>query len=147
LTPWGVLPSHHDHDIKGVALVKDFCKRFKVPKSYQSLAEISSRYHTLVHKSKELTVKRLVRLLEEIDVFRRKERFEQLLIVCEADAKGRIGVEISYPQADYLRELFKLVQGIRLSDQDYQSLQGSKIKAELFQKRVKAIEHYLGEKQ
>ena len=40
---------------------------------------------------------------------RRPERFEAFLLTCEADARGRLGLEDrDYPQADYLRRALKL---------------------------------------
>ena len=46
----------------------------------------------------------MVRVLEKTDAFRRPERFEKFLLACEADARGRAGLEErDYPQADALR--------------------------------------------
>ena len=44
-------------------------------------------------------------LLEATDAFRRPERFERVLLACEADARGRGAERRSepYPQADLLR--------------------------------------------
>jgi tRNA nucleotidyltransferase (CCA-adding enzyme) len=43
-------------------------------------------------------------MLERSDAFRRPERFERFLLACEADARGRAGLEDrDYPQADFLR--------------------------------------------
>jgi tRNA nucleotidyltransferase (CCA-adding enzyme) len=43
-------------------------------------------------------------MFEATDAFRRRERFEELLLTCEADARGRTGLEEkAYPQADILR--------------------------------------------
>jgi tRNA nucleotidyltransferase (CCA-adding enzyme) len=43
-------------------------------------------------------------VLEKTDAFRRPERFEQFLVSCEADARGRAGLENRrYSQADHFR--------------------------------------------
>jgi tRNA nucleotidyltransferase (CCA-adding enzyme) len=48
-----------------------------------------------------------MRVLEEVDAFRRPERFEEFLLTCEADARGRTGMEnIPYHQADIMRAAF-----------------------------------------
>jgi tRNA nucleotidyltransferase (CCA-adding enzyme) len=45
-----------------------------------------------------------LKLLQKVDAFRRPDRFEQFLLACEADARGRTGFENEpYKQAEYLR--------------------------------------------
>jgi len=49
----------------------------------------------------------MLKVLEAVDAFRRPERFEELLVTCEADARGRTGLEDrDYPQADLFRRGF-----------------------------------------
>jgi tRNA nucleotidyltransferase (CCA-adding enzyme) len=46
----------------------------------------------------------MLRILEATDAFRRPRRFEQFLLTCEADARGREGLENRhYTQVDLLR--------------------------------------------
>jgi len=48
-----------------------------------------------------------VDVLEKTDAFRRPERFEQFLLACEADARGRTGFENrDYPQARHLHSAY-----------------------------------------
>ena len=57
-----------------------------------------------MHRALELKPSSIVSLLEVLDSFRRPQRFEQFLIACEADARGRTGLEQrAYPQHNYLR--------------------------------------------
>ena len=52
-------------------------------------------------------------MIEAADAFRRPERFEKFLITCEADARGRKGLEDrDYPQADYLRRAFEAAKAV-----------------------------------
>ena len=61
-----------------------------------------SRYHLDAHRVAELRDSTLLELLERLDAFRRPARFEQFVLACEADARGRKGLENrDYPQADY----------------------------------------------
>jgi tRNA nucleotidyltransferase (CCA-adding enzyme) len=60
-----------------------------------------------VHRAAELRPGTVLELLEATDAFRRPERFDRMLVACEADARGR-GPErraAPYPQADLLRRL------------------------------------------
>ncbi|TVQ87985.1 MAG: multifunctional CCA addition/repair protein [Chromatiaceae bacterium] len=103
-TPPEILPSHRGHEERGVGLVAALCARLRIPKRHCALAQITARYHGLVHRAAELRPTTLLSLLEGADRFRRPERFEQMLIACEADYRGRTGyAERPYPQADLLR--------------------------------------------
>lgn len=104
-TPKDILPSHHGHEQRGAELSKSFCSRLRVPKKTTELAILSARYHTHCHRIRDLNASTLVKLLQSLDVVRKPERFEQFLLVCEADARGRLGYEDTmYPQAVLLRE-------------------------------------------
>ena len=51
----------------------------------------------------ELRPATLLKLIEALDGFRRPERVQKFLLACEADARGRTGLEErDYPQNAYL---------------------------------------------
>ena len=82
-----------------------------------------------------------MKLLEKTDALRRPERFEQFLLSCEADARGRAGLQDrDYPQADYLRGALQAVQRIRAGDLAEQGLEGPAIGKALREERVRALE-------
>ena len=65
----------------------------------------------------ELKGSTLVKLFNQLDAWRKPERFEQFLQVCEADAHGRTGLEHSpYPQADYCRAALR--EALTITAQD-----------------------------
>jgi len=103
-TPREQLPSHPGHEIRGCRLIRDITSRLPVPKASRNLALLVAEYHTHCHRALELRPKTILKVLEKTDAFRRPERFEQFLVTCEADARGRAGLENRrYPQANYLR--------------------------------------------
>jgi tRNA nucleotidyltransferase (CCA-adding enzyme) len=52
-------------------------------------------------------------LLQRCDAIRRPERFEQVLLACECDARGRTGLEHrDYPQAQRLRSALQAALSI-----------------------------------
>ena len=62
------------------------------------------QYHTHCHKVKELKPGTLVDLLAALGAFKQLNQVADFVLACEADAKGRTGLENQpYPQADYLR--------------------------------------------
>jgi tRNA nucleotidyltransferase (CCA-adding enzyme) len=98
------LPSHPGHEQRGCKLIKKMAERLPVPRACRDLAIIVAEYHTHCHRALELRDDTIVRVLEKTDAFRRPERFEQFLLACEADARGRTGFEKrDYPQAGHLR--------------------------------------------
>ncbi len=103
-TPRYRLPSHPGHEQRGCVLIREICERLPVPRACRDLALLAAEFHTHCHRALELTPKALLKVLEGTDALRRPERFEQFLLACEADARGRTGFEHRrYPQADYLR--------------------------------------------
>ena len=88
ITPEKDLPRHVAHEARGVPLVEAFCERYRVPKDYRELAVLVCRYHLHVHRAFEMRPDTILKTLEALDAFRRKERFEQFLLACEADSRG-----------------------------------------------------------
>jgi tRNA nucleotidyltransferase (CCA-adding enzyme) len=78
--------------------------------------------------------------LETVDAFRRPDRFGELLLACECDARGRTGLEDKpYPQADYLRRAREVAGAITLTDEERQSLKGPFLGERLREKRLAAV--------
>jgi tRNA nucleotidyltransferase (CCA-adding enzyme) len=98
-TPKDVLPRHIGHEERSAKLAKALAQRWRVPTECKELADVVAREHGNIHRSSEFGAAALVRLLERCDAYRRPARFEEILIACEADARGRTGFEDSaYPQ-------------------------------------------------
>jgi tRNA nucleotidyltransferase (CCA-adding enzyme) len=87
------LPRHLGHEARSVELAESLCERWRVPADCRALAVVVAREHGNVHRSAELNAKALVRLFERCDAWRRPERFAELLLACECDARGRLGLE------------------------------------------------------
>ncbi|HKT33030.1 MAG TPA: multifunctional CCA addition/repair protein [Gammaproteobacteria bacterium] len=103
-TPANKLPHHYGHEERGTELVDALCERLRVPREFRELALLTARFHGKVHRAAELRPETVLRLLQDCDAIRRPQRFEQLLLACEADARGRSGLEARpYPQAELLR--------------------------------------------
>jgi tRNA nucleotidyltransferase (CCA-adding enzyme) len=88
-----VLPRHLGHEARSVALAEAVCERWRVPADCRALAVVTAREHGNIHRSAGLNAKSLVRLFERCDAWRRPARFAQLLLACECDARGRLGLE------------------------------------------------------
>jgi len=140
LTPREHWPSHHGHEDAGVAPLEALCDRLKVPNGHRELALLAARYHTLVHRALELRPATVLTLLENCDAVRRPGRFAELLLACEADARGRAGRENEpYPQAAYLRQALAAAEAVRLGEHERHGLAGAAIGEELRRRRLAAL--------
>jgi tRNA nucleotidyltransferase (CCA-adding enzyme) len=98
-TPADVLPRHIGHEERSAKLLKGVCERLRVPTDCRELADVVAREHGNIHRSADFNAAALVRLLERCDAFRKPARFAEVLLACECDARGRLGLEESpYPQ-------------------------------------------------
>jgi tRNA nucleotidyltransferase (CCA-adding enzyme) len=107
------LPSHPGHEVRGCKLIRGMAERYPVPNACRDLALIVAEFHTHCHRALELRPKTILKVLEKTDAFRRPGRFDQFLLACEADARGRAGLENRrYEQAAYLRGAFAAASAI-----------------------------------
>ncbi|MBT8106123.1 MAG: multifunctional CCA addition/repair protein [Woeseiaceae bacterium] len=112
-TPGRQLPRHSGHEKRGCKLIRALCERLPVPKACRDLGLLVAEFHTHVHRALELRPKTVLKVLERTDAFRRPERFEQFLLTCEADARGRAGLEKRrYEQAGFFRGAFEAAGSI-----------------------------------
>ena len=140
LTPKDQWPAHHQHEELGLAPIGALSQRLRAPNDCRELALLTSRHHTLVHRALELRAVTIMKLLTETDAFRRPERFGELLLACECDARGRTGLQSRpYPQADYLRRAHAAALAATLSAEERQGLAGPQIGAALQERRLAAV--------
>jgi tRNA nucleotidyltransferase (CCA-adding enzyme) len=133
-------PSHHGHEEAGVPLIEALSDRLKVPNHFRELGVLAARHHANVHRAAQLRPATLLKLLETTDAFRRPERFAELLLVCEADARGRAGLETQpYPQAAYLERARAEAAAVTLAPEERAGLQGPAIGEKLREKRLAAV--------
>jgi tRNA nucleotidyltransferase (CCA-adding enzyme) len=139
-TPPEEWPRHIAHEQRGVALVEALCDRLRIPNAYRKLAVLVSRYHLEAHRVEELRTGTLLDLLEHTDAFRRPARFEQFVLACEADARGRKGLENrDYPQAEHLRRARAAAAGVTLEPAERDGLNGQQIAEKLRRARLAAL--------
>jgi len=143
LTPPELWPRHHGHGPAGVPLVEALCQRLRVPNALRDLACLVAEYHDVVHTVQMLQPKTLLKLFDAIDVWRKPQRLEQLLLASEADARGRAGLEQQpYLQGDYLREAFIAASRITSAEVVAAGFQHAAIREELQRRRCAALEEW-----
>lgn len=140
LTPAEQWPSHRGHEIKGLTLLKQLAVRLRTPNDFLELAQKVMQFHTHCHRALELKPATLLKMLDSIGAFRQAEKLDLFLLACEADSKGRLGLEHGdYPQADRVRRAFLAVKGVTANEFVEQGLTGKKIGEAVFNQRVDII--------
>jgi tRNA nucleotidyltransferase (CCA-adding enzyme) len=116
-TPADVLPRHIGHEHRSARLAEKVGERLRVPTDCRELGDVVAREHGNIHRSGELNGPAIVRLLERCDAIRKPARFEQALLACECDARGRLGFEDRpYPQRPRLRDALAAALSISTSE-------------------------------
>jgi tRNA nucleotidyltransferase (CCA-adding enzyme) len=140
LTTEAMLPSHVGHEKSGVPLVRDVCERLRVPGAYLSLALSVCELHLRCHRLLEARPSTVLKLIEDADLLRRPERTDDFLLACEADYRGRKGLEDRpYPQAARLRTALEAALAVRASTVPMAGLEGKQIGEKIREARLEAI--------
>lgn len=146
LTPPELWPKHHGHEAAGVPEVAKLCKRYRIPKKIQQLAEKVTEWHGLIHNGLDsdglpfLKPKTYLKVLQACQAFKQREVFEQILLACMADARGRTGYEqVDYPQYDFWLQLAEAAQEVNNREIIEQGYQGAEIAEAIERKRLQLI--------
>ncbi len=116
VTPQAEWPHHRGHEQRGADLIERICQRLRIPNAWRDLAVLVARYHSHCHRAFELRPGTLLKTLKRLDALRRPERFEQFLLACTADRRGREGSEQHpYPQAGLFRAAREAAAGVDTS--------------------------------
>jgi tRNA nucleotidyltransferase (CCA-adding enzyme) len=139
-TPVDEWPRHIAHEDRSLPLVKQLCERIAAPKDYKDLALMVAQWHTHCHRALELKPATILKVLQSNDAFRRPDRFEQFLLCCEADARGRTGFEDrEYPQADFFRAALKAAQAVDIAAIQQGGFSGKDFGDEVDRQRLKNL--------
>jgi tRNA nucleotidyltransferase (CCA-adding enzyme) len=120
-TPPEHWPKHHGHEGMGPRLITDLSRRLRVPTDCRDLAVMTAREHGNVSRALELRPNTIVTLFERCDAFRKPERFAQMLLAAECDARGRGDEQHEmrtrdYPQAPYLLRALEAARGVNAGE-------------------------------
>jgi tRNA nucleotidyltransferase (CCA-adding enzyme) len=143
-TPKEMLPRHIGHEERGVHLVKEVCKRLRVPNDCKELAVMVAKFHGKLYQSLDMRPSTLLEFLIQLDAIRQSERFNGFLQACEADSRGRTGLEnCPTPAADLMRKVLDAAFSIDAGAIASKQSDVEKIKIAIFEARVEAIKRVL----
>ncbi|GFN47164.1 multifunctional CCA addition/repair protein [Candidatus Regiella insecticola] len=125
---------------KGIPLIEQLCQRLRIPNSYRNLARLVAEYHGVIHQANTLSPQSLLKFFDAIDVWRKLERLEQIILASQADARDLTDLEDQhYPQGDYLRRALRAVQAVSARELVASGLRGQAINNELKQRRQQIL--------
>lgn len=140
LTPADELPAHVGHESRGTGPLAELADRLRVPGEYKRMALLCCRLHLHAHRALQLRPTTVLKLLEQLDSFRKPGRLEVFLLTCEADARGRTGrADDDYAQADFLRRCHQAASAVTAAPFVAAGLQGERIGAAQRRERIRAI--------
>ncbi|ENM5887927.1 multifunctional CCA addition/repair protein [Vibrio mimicus] len=140
VTPPSEWPSHKLHCHTGLKIIESLCDRIRVPNEFRDLALAVCAQHSNIHRADELKPTTKLKVLGLLDVWRKPERLEQVLLCCEADHRGRLGLEEKpYPQRDIFLRAYQAALSVEVQAVIRDGFQGKQIKEELDKRRIQAI--------
>ena len=144
-TPPDLWPRHLGHEGRSVGLLRQLADRLRVPAACRELAEVVAREHGNIHRSADLNAAAVMRLLTRCDALRQPQRFAEVLLACECDARGRLGLQDSaYPQRPRLLVALAAAQGVPSASvaaaAQAAGASGSQIGEAVFQERIAAVQ-------
>jgi tRNA nucleotidyltransferase (CCA-adding enzyme) len=143
-TPVDVLPRHIGHEERGIHLLKDVCKRLRVPNDCKELAQIVTKFHGKLHQAPQMRPSTLLEFLVELDAIRQPARFKDFLNACEADSRGRTSFEhCETPAADLMLKVLEATSSVDAGAVASKHNEPEKIKSAVFEARLQAVKHAL----
>ncbi|MGZ5007526.1 MAG: multifunctional CCA addition/repair protein, partial [Methylobacter sp.] len=137
-------PSHHGHEAKGLPILEQMCTRLRVPNSFKTLALQVMQYHTHCHRVSELRASTLTDMLAALGAFKPVNKLPEFLQACEADAKGRTGLENNpYPQAERVIGAARAAASVDMSAILNGELKGAQIGEAIRRLRIKAVSEFI----
>lgn len=140
-TPQDLLPRHIGHEQRSVALLKDVVTRLRVPNECRDLAVMVAQFHGKLHAVTQMKPSTRLYFLMELDAIRQPQRFQAFLQACEADSRGRTGMEnCALVEAELLSKTLVAALKVDAGSIAKQFTQPEEIKQAVFNARLDAIE-------
>jgi tRNA nucleotidyltransferase (CCA-adding enzyme) len=143
LTPEEEWPRHIAHEPRSARLAVQVAERWRVPKDCRDMGELVAQWHTHAHRALELKPATVWKLFRALDILRRPERLDWFVDACEADARGRTGLEQrDYPQGRYLRQAAQAIHEVDVSALREAGHEGKALGEAIERQHVQALKEF-----
>jgi len=123
LTPPDILPSHYEHELRGLSCISDLCKRIRVPNDYRDFAELFCKYHMRIAKFPDMSLKKRYDLVSNIsDNFKNRNQLCDFLDAFYGDWTGEENktywndIETYDSICTQIFRIFNIVKNIKIED-------------------------------
>jgi len=131
VTPPSEWPSHKMHCHTGLKLIKQLCERVRVPNEFRDLALMVCEQHSNIHRAAELKPQTIVKIFNKLDVWRKAERLNDILLCCQADHP--------YPQAERIQLAYQAALSVEVQSVIQDGFKGPAIRDEQERRRIEAV--------
>lgn len=139
-TPPELLPKHIGHEQRSANLLKEVCKRLRVPNDCKELGVMTAKFHGKLHQAPQMRPSTLLEFLIELDAIRQPERFKDFLKACESDSRGRTGyADCETPAADLMLRVLNAAAAVDAGAVAAACAAPEQIKIKVFEARLEAV--------
>jgi len=139
-TPRELLPKHIGHEQRSANLLKDVCKRLRVPNDCKELGVMTARFHGKLHQAPQMRHATLLEFLIELDAIRQPDRFKDFLKACESDSRGRTGyADCQIPAAELMIKALNAAAAVDAGAVAAACTEPEQIKVKVFEARLEAV--------
>jgi len=119
-TPKDILPAHHGHDSRGVAVVEKICRHLQIPNEYKRIAVLSCKEHMKFRLLPQMKAGKKLDFINTISAnFKDKKLMSDIIEICRCDMLGRAKTVEQSELAEFEKakaicyEVFDKAQNIR----------------------------------
>ncbi len=105
------LPIHYRHVERGRPRIESICRRFALPEDCLDLALLALQECERVHRVSEVRAGPIADMLERLDAFDNRKRFDLLMMLCACDFLA-YGKQANYPKSALLYDTLHACSGI-----------------------------------
>lgn len=139
-TPLEMLPKHIGHEQRSANLLKEVCRRLRVPNDCKELGVMTAKFHGKLHQAPHMRPATLLEFLIELDAIRQPERFRDFLKACEADSRGRTGyADCATPAAELMLKAHSAAAAVDAGAVAANCEGPEQIKIKVFEARLEAV--------
>jgi len=139
-TPRELLPKHIGHEQRSANLLKELCKRLRVPNDCKELGVMTARFHGKLHQAPQMRPGTVLEFLIELDALRQPQRFMDFLKACEADSRGRTGyADCKTPAAEFMVKVLNAAAAVDAGAVAAACEEPEQIKVKVFEARLEAV--------
>jgi tRNA nucleotidyltransferase (CCA-adding enzyme) len=145
ITPESEWPSHKMHTHTGQKIIKALCQRIRIPNDFRDLAVAVCAQHSNVHRAAELKATTFIKIFGQLNVWRKPDFLNDVLLCCKADHLGRLNLEQQpYPQAERFRMAYQAALGVDVQAIIQDGFTGKDIRDEQDLRRAAAVRVGIG---